>query len=575
MSLMERPRKSLADYVVIAINPALIMALVGSLVFFLLEILYSGRYYGQLQWILFFFVFGAVLISRISMEADIAHRAGLYAAVLGLLTWLALLRFVEYPPDHPASEWAWAINLGLIALIWWCAHRLTGDCTLVDDTVDASGTGLLELTGLSKESESIASDVPGQQREGEELESGLSGWWQRYCRYRAERSRKHAPGTRVVYFSLAALPLYGLGQTQIPPEETERREYVFRLLLAYAASGLGLLLTTCFLGLRRYLRQRQLRMPAAMTATWLFFGGAIIGVMLLGAALLPRPGAPTPLLAWTGLFQSPDLEPSELGLRQKGADGDDEGKAKPDDSKEDKAADQEKKGNLDRGSKEDPEKGSTKSGRKKGDKGRAATKPDSRGQPKPLPQTDSAFSKLAEILKWIVLVMVLLVIAFFLIRAGLRFLANFTTWARNLLNAFRAWWNGLGALFTRRQGSGEQSMPTPSPPRPWSSFADPFMTGAADQMTGARLIRYSFEALEAWARDRGLGRHERETPLEFAERLGGDGDGIGDAVRQVADWYVHLAYARGKVPAFSRDGLRDFWFKLAEAPELTHEAVHQ
>ncbi len=601
---MDRPRKSLADFVVIALSPALIMALVGSLVFFLLEILYAGQYYGQLQWILFFFVFGAVLIARISMEGEIAHRAVMYASVLGLLVWLALLRFVEYPPDHPATDWAWAINLGLIALIWWCAHRLTWDCTLVDDTVDASGTGLLELTGLAKESAvESTSDEPEQPAipeppgdpETEAEEPGLSGWWQRYRRHRQEQQKKpHAPGTWVVYFSLAALPLYGLGQTQIPADEADRRRYVFGLLLVYSASGLGLLLTTCFLGLRRYLRQRQLRMPAAMTATWLFFGCSVILLMLLGASLLPRPGAPNPLLNWTGLFRSPDLDPSQQALGNNKPKEEDEGQArKASDPKDEKGRDakgaadnkaDEKtdpdKANPDAAEpkKDGPEKASGKGGGKEKEKkkgsGRSSSK--TKSQKPPTPPADSMFNQLAAILKWIVLGILLLFIGFLVLRSGLRFLANFTKWAKTLLEAIRAWWEGFLGLWKKKAPHvpDEQASP-PSPPRPWRQFRDPFLTGAADQMSAADLVRYSFEALEAWAGERDLGRLPRETPLEFAHRLGREFDDLVQGVNRLAGWYVHLAYARGKVPGFSRNELRDFWYQLVEVSERSHETVHQ
>jgi hypothetical protein len=44
-----KPRPTLADYIIIAISPALIMALVGSLVFFLLELFYQGQYQARLQ----------------------------------------------------------------------------------------------------------------------------------------------------------------------------------------------------------------------------------------------------------------------------------------------------------------------------------------------------------------------------------------------------------------------------------------------------------------------------------------------------------------------------------------------
>src|SRR4051812_1758890 len=93
----DRPRPTAADYFALAIGPGLIMGLVGSLVFFLLEVLYAGEYVSRMRWILFFFVFGTVLIARISMTGGISGRAALYGLPLGLLTWVGLQAFVEYP----------------------------------------------------------------------------------------------------------------------------------------------------------------------------------------------------------------------------------------------------------------------------------------------------------------------------------------------------------------------------------------------------------------------------------------------------------------------------------------------
>ena len=50
--------KTLVDYLVIAISPALIMTLVGSLVFFLLEVFYRGNFQGRLEYIFALFVIG-------------------------------------------------------------------------------------------------------------------------------------------------------------------------------------------------------------------------------------------------------------------------------------------------------------------------------------------------------------------------------------------------------------------------------------------------------------------------------------------------------------------------------------
>ena len=46
----------------------------------------------------------------------------------------------------PASRIHPAVVFGalLLAIVWWCANRLTRDCTLIDDDADSSGYGLLE-----------------------------------------------------------------------------------------------------------------------------------------------------------------------------------------------------------------------------------------------------------------------------------------------------------------------------------------------------------------------------------------------------------------------------------------------
>src|SRR5438132_2605939 len=321
-----KPRQSLADYVTIALSPLLIMALVGSLVFFLLEILYVGQYSGRLQWTLFCFVFAMVLIARISIEQGY-ERAGLYGIALAVAVFLALQAFVEYPEGSPMKGIGWAINAGLMALIWWCAHRLTWDCTHIDEKVDASGKGVLEAAGLDREAENQETPPPdAADKDIKHKKAGFVVWLDRYRRYRQEQLRKpHTPGVWVVYFSLAALPLFGLGQALIPVEEEERRRYAFWLMVYYVASGLGLLLTTSFLGLRRYLRQRKLKMPAAMTATWLLLGGGLIAVLMLLGALLPRPYGEYQFLKFTPLG-SQELESSQYAVKSDGG-GKGEGQA--------------------------------------------------------------------------------------------------------------------------------------------------------------------------------------------------------------------------------------------------------
>ncbi len=284
----KRLHQTLADYVVIAISPALIMAMVGSLVFFLLTVFYRGEYPERLHWVMACFVFAAVLIGRISIEQGL-ERAMPFGIALALVVGLATNAFLDF---HGAGLDAFSrvINWVLIGLVWWCAHRLTWDCTVIDDSEDASGEGLLQTAGIEQPvqpSKATGTTSP-HTLEGTTSRQVPAGWWQRYVE---RQHRPHAPGVWVVYFSLAALPMFGVGQWFIPASSMGLRRYAFWLLCVYVASGMGLLLTTSFLGLRRYLRQRRIEMPTMMANLWLGTGAAVIVALLIVAALLPRPSA--------------------------------------------------------------------------------------------------------------------------------------------------------------------------------------------------------------------------------------------------------------------------------------------
>ena len=145
---MARLQKTLTDYLVIAISPALIMTLVGSLVYFLIAVFYHGGYPGRIEYIFALFVFAAVLIARISIEEGREYSM-MYAIALALAMLLVLGRF--------ASSWM-LFNIVMLSVIWWCADKLTWDCTVIDDQEDASGEGLLQTVGLEGSKDSGVSN---------------------------------------------------------------------------------------------------------------------------------------------------------------------------------------------------------------------------------------------------------------------------------------------------------------------------------------------------------------------------------------------------------------------------------
>ena len=56
----ERKSIPLIDVAAVVISPILIAMMLGSLVFFLIEVLYAGQYSGRLVYTFFFYVLGCV-----------------------------------------------------------------------------------------------------------------------------------------------------------------------------------------------------------------------------------------------------------------------------------------------------------------------------------------------------------------------------------------------------------------------------------------------------------------------------------------------------------------------------------
>ena len=293
--MARRLRQTLMDYMVIGISPALIMGMVGSLLFFLLTVFYQGQYEARLHFIFAMFTLAVVLIAHISMEEGIEY-ASMFGIALAIVTALALARFVQI--QGALAPYGTLINWGFIAIVWWSAHKLTWDCTFIDDAQDASGEGLLQ--GMGFDSDTVQRQVAIVQSGGATSTGSSTAapaaaaaapdrgkdWYQQLVQ---RRRRPHTPGVWVMYYALAALPLFAIGQLMIPAADTASRLHAFRLICVYVACALGLLLTTSFLGLRRYLRQRNLAMPADMAGMWLSLGCVMIFGLLLVCRLAPTP----------------------------------------------------------------------------------------------------------------------------------------------------------------------------------------------------------------------------------------------------------------------------------------------
>ena len=255
---------------------------------FAVGLFYQGPFSLRLNWIVCMFVLGSVALARVHIEEGPA-RSGFLGLAFGGVMMLAVWRFA---PD--------AILLATLLLMaaWWLSTRLVYDCTVLEQSVDASKKGLMQWIRPNKEEEDERPKAPEPKPEpaiegvtGREEDDRPPTFTDKIDAWLNPTNTKFAPGAWVVYFSLGALPIFGFGQAFASQHSSVSSWYLFTLLVAYVFAALSLLVTTSFLGLRRYLQQRGVVMPLSMTGTWLGVGFGVVALTLLVVAILPRPNA--------------------------------------------------------------------------------------------------------------------------------------------------------------------------------------------------------------------------------------------------------------------------------------------
>lgn len=570
------------------ISPFLIMLMLGSLVFFLIDVLYAGDYSFRLLYTFTFYVFAAVLIARISIQQSQAY-ASIYLVALVGACFLAMMTFVKYP-DGAMKALGPILNLVLMGLVWWAANKLTWDCTHFDQDRKASGQGILAATGLDERSAFAVPTVPKTEEATPKKRKQPPSWMERYQSYRAtQRAKPHTPGTWVLYFALAAIPLFARGQSLIDVDDGARRWSAFVEMAVYVGSALGLLSTTSLMGLHRYLDERSARISQTLTISWLGISFGLIVMFIAVAALLPRPHSETSILRFSKAG-SEDRKASKNavskggnagkgegspGQAQKPGDGKNQGeKGKPsgkgDDPKQKGKGEQSKSGDS-------KEQGDQKGDQKQGDSKQESQENDSQDQQdgdqkdgdeqdgeskdgeadnessSSPPESSQTMKTIGKIVKWIVWVVIVIAVVVGIIVFLLKGLAPFTDWARNLLN----WLRGLfGAKVRTPQNNGvgdSQTVTTKPRPKPFADFSNPFRDGSYRTRDLPELVRYTFMALDAWAWDIDQGREPGETPNEFATRLSIDHVDLDSTPSDIVKLLMQCQFSQQRLP---KDGLK-------------------
>ena len=520
MTPIQKPTQTPADYLVLAISPLLIMLLVGSLSFFLVEVFFRGEAIGSVRWVMFWFVMAVVLVSRIGIEQG-TGPAATYGLALAAATWIYLVRI------HPA----FILGMILLGIVWWGAHKLTWDCTLIDETEDASGHGLLQTAGDKKNF--LWFKKTAKAKAGSRTD-------------KAKAKTPHPPGLWVVYFSLAALPLFGIGEKLLPVDNLAARHSALVYLFVYVAAALGLLLATSFLGLRRYLRQRYLPMPPMIAFGWIRFGTGVALFVLLGALLLPRPGANE---AWLTLRYQIDhqlRQASDYALRfsphgrGEGRTGNEADKSKSKNPTADSPTDSKPESGKSPDQTQDPN-----------------GTPQSQNAPPPPVQSGSSDS-LFHLFKILFLLAVGLLAAWWIYRRR----ALIFQMARSLIAALRQFWQNLFGSTASAQSVEPAKKSKPRHQR-FAAYQNPFLTGKETVWTPEELIIYSYEALQVWAEEHGVGAQPEQTAREFCAELGERFPEMNAELKPLALLYSRAAYGISLSAGSDLEPVKELWRGLA------------
>jgi len=122
----------------------------------------------------------------------------------------------------------------------------------------------------------------------------------------------------------------------------------------------------------------------------------------------------------------------------------------------------------------------------------------------------------------------------------------------------------------RRTAKPRQSEPARANPRPLAEFKNPFYAGQEHSRPPAEIIIYTYDAVQAWAREQGLALHPEQTAREFCREMAARSPERAGEYRQLSFLYAHAAYGRNLPAHCDLEPLKELWrqftWEQANAP---------
>ena len=560
-----RPGEGLSEDLAGVMIPACVWGLISTLVLHLIDlrsVLIQGGE-GKLRWATLAFAAGVILIERLgSQEGRSTARAYVYAMGATITLFAFYHAYAFRLPAPPAL--VFAVNEILFLILWWVGHKVSAACSVDSAQATAAAeSGILGqlklrrrygLPGERDQDEAQAAVArpsdPASPETGPEAEAPANE-----ILWTKKMTGRH-PGWVLLWFSLFAIPAFGLGYFVFGPQDPARFK-LGAMLFIYLWCALSLLFLSSLRQLAIYFKERDVSLPEMVGLTWLAIGCGVVTFVVVLAFLLPQPPSVATLFVRERMTAVYHGWESEHGFKDgKGATG---AGSESQDSKEEPLSGQNVKNRLNsRYTQIDRLKDPmiSKYARTSG------IEPEFQNLTRIQAGVNDGFSKTFNGFLRFILVLTCAA-AFFVIYA--------------LLCVF---WNrlaeGIGSLRrlrgdgeqrkTRRKKKGLEDEVEKLVKRRFRSFQNPFL-GAADLRDGNALVRYLWEAMLAWCADAGSPCPPEQTPLEYVSSHPAALAGFEQPAWFIAGLFSFSEFSGQPIPESALPELKKFWTDLERHAE--------
>jgi hypothetical protein len=140
---------------------------------------------------------------------------------------------------------------------------------------------------------------------------------------------------------------------------------------------------------------------------------------------------------------------------------------------------------------------------------------------------------------------------------------------RAYMTAFYNWILNLFRFRKRQKASPAEETPEAPPVlEPFASYTNPFLT--PQTWPPEKLVRYTYETLQSWAKEQGVEIEPQQTPREFCARLIERFPDCGPELERFSFFYSHVAFAERLPDDFEIEPLRRLWQYMGDSVASVH-----